>query len=249
MIFIKVESESRKTVVNDDLGAHCRILLSSCSLTLLLSATPEVNEGARQMRSKEGQAVVSETRKEVEVVRKELRNRERMESRNSLRNELDFIYYIKERACSDLSVYYLESGKKKEEAEYVLMDYYPHNLRQMLASQGALLSARHRLSLLTRITAALNWLAGNHICHRDLKPENIMLTQRRLPKLIDFGSCCPVNGNSTHFQVTETRRTPPHTQFSAPPTTTAPSPTPSSTPTAGTSTSSTCSSTPTAWAA
>jgi hypothetical protein len=34
-----------------------------------------------------------------------------------------------------------------------------------------------------------------------------MISQERLPKLVDFGSCCPVHGAGPgHLQVSETRR-------------------------------------------
>jgi serine/threonine protein kinase len=87
------------------------------------------------------------------------------------------------------------------------MDYYPQNLRELLVSQGKLLSLKEKLVLLQRIAGAVSWLASNYICHRDIKPENIMISQERLPKLVDFGSCCPVHGAGTgHLQVSETRR-------------------------------------------
>lgn len=82
------------------------------------------------------------------------------------------------------------------------MDYYPQNLREMLRNQGKLLSLREKLLLLKRIVAGVNFLASNHICHRDIKPENIMISQERLPKIVDFGSCCPVYGaGNNHLQV------------------------------------------------
>lgn len=88
----------------------------------------------------------------------------------------------------------------------ILMDHYPHNLREMLHSQGKYLSFREKIVLLQRITAALNWMTNNHVCHRDIKPDNIMISEERIPKLIDFGSCCPVYGIGSHFfAVKETR--------------------------------------------
>jgi serine/threonine protein kinase len=96
---------------------------------------------------------------------------------------------------------------RRQDAAAILMDYYPHNLREMLQAQGKLLSFREKLLLLQRVTASVSWLASNYICHRDIKPENIMISQERLPKLVDFGSCCPVYGaGPSHLQVSETRR-------------------------------------------
>jgi serine/threonine protein kinase len=89
----------------------------------------------------------------------------------------------------------------------ILMEYYPHNLREMLHSQGKLLSFREKLILAKRIAAAINWLANQYVCHRDIKPDNIMISEHRIPKLIDFGSCCPVYGiGNQYFLVKETRR-------------------------------------------
>jgi serine/threonine protein kinase len=54
----------------------------------------------------------------------------------------------------------------------------------------------------------LAWLADNHVCHRDIKPENIMLDSERVPKIVDFGSCCPTyrGGTKQPFTVKDQRR-------------------------------------------
>lgn len=84
--------------------------------------------------------------------------------------------YIKEKYCPQISTYYWPHHKKRHELDEILMDHYPHNLREMLHSQGKYLSFRQKIVLMRSITAALHWLANNYACHRDLKPDNIMIS-------------------------------------------------------------------------
>jgi serine/threonine protein kinase len=73
----------------------------------------------------------------------------------------------------------------------------------MLHTQGKFISVREKLALLQQIISAVNWLANNYVCHRDIKPDNIMIDEHKTPKIIDFGSCCPVYGvGNDHFRVT-----------------------------------------------
>ena len=64
----------------------------------------------------------------------------------------------------------------------------------MLVSHGKYMSYREKLTVIEKITEGINWLADNYVCHRDIKPDNIMMSEKRVPKIVDFGSCCPVNG-------------------------------------------------------
>ena len=151
-------------------------------------------------------AQVLRVEKELEMMKKVVKHAEKQEATNSFENELDFMVYIKEKFCRYLSTYYWQYEKKRHEMHEILMDHYPHNLREMLHSQGRFLSFREKLALAQTVTAALSWLADNYACHRDVKPDNIMISHDRLPKLIDFGSCCPVYGLGSHyFTVRETR--------------------------------------------
>jgi serine/threonine protein kinase len=103
----------------------------------------------------------------------------------------------------------------------IIMDFYPHTLRSVNDDPHYLLSLKQKLTILSQLALALVWLADNQVCHRDIKPENITLNVNRVPKIVDFGSCCPsYRGNRTvAFQVTETRRISDFTQ-SLPPNTT-----------------------------
>jgi len=80
------------------------------------------------------------------------------------------------------------------------MDFYPRTLTETIGEEGHLLSMQSKLLLLQRLVEAISWLADNHICHRDIKPSNVMLSVNDIPKLVDFGSCCPVYSRK-HFQV------------------------------------------------
>ena len=88
------------------------------------------------------------------------------------------------------------------------MDYYPHTLNTINCSKKHLASLKSKLILLLQIANGLSWLADNKICHRDIKPLNIMLDYNRIPKIVDYGSCCPVfqKGVSNSFKVSETKR-------------------------------------------
>lgn len=85
------------------------------------------------------------------------------------------------------------------------MDYYPQNLLELLINQGKYMSLLQKLLIITNIIKGISWLADNYVCHRDIKPTNIMIGPNKIPKIIDFGSCCPVNGANKHFKVKSVR--------------------------------------------
>lgn len=55
--------------------------------------------------------------------------------------------YIKEKCCRYITTYYWEYDKKREQMNSILMEHYPHNLREMLHSQGKYLSFREKIVL------------------------------------------------------------------------------------------------------
>jgi serine/threonine-protein kinase len=59
-------------------------------------------------------------------------------------------------------------------------------LHARVASRGCL-SPEETLAIVAPIGAALDYAHARSIVHRDVKPANIMLTERAVPKLMDFG--------------------------------------------------------------
>lgn len=65
----------------------------------------------------------------MELARKELKIPFKPSSVSSLQNELDFIFYIKEKMCTYVSTYYLISGVDRDKLGFVLMNFYPLSMR------------------------------------------------------------------------------------------------------------------------
>ena len=69
-------------------------------------------------------------------------------------------------------------------------------------------SLRDRLELFDRICQAITYLHDNGIVHGDLKPSNILVTDEGMPKLLDFGTACFLNGADARADLTGLMMTP-----------------------------------------
>jgi tetratricopeptide (TPR) repeat protein/predicted Ser/Thr protein kinase len=70
--------------------------------------------------------------------------------------------------------------------DYIALEYVQgHSLRERLAAGP--LPLRELLSVAVPLADALAYAHERGVIHRDIKPANIMVTERGLPKLLDFG--------------------------------------------------------------
>jgi hypothetical protein len=49
-------------------------------------------------------------------------------SKKALKNEIHFIFFVRDRKCKFLATYYLEPDRKVDDMKYIMMDYYPQSL-------------------------------------------------------------------------------------------------------------------------
>ena len=80
----------------------------------------------------------------------------------------------------------LDAGTTDDGASYFIMEYVEGQPIDIYCTTHRL-STRDRLHLFGLVCAAVQHAHEHHVVHRDLKPTNILVTEDRVPKLLDFG--------------------------------------------------------------
>jgi tetratricopeptide (TPR) repeat protein len=80
----------------------------------------------------------------------------------------------------------LDAGASEEGLPYFVMEYVEGRPIDQFCAQHEL-AVSDRLRLLLPVCDAVQFAHQNLIVHRDLKPDNILVTERGIPKLLDFG--------------------------------------------------------------
>jgi len=80
----------------------------------------------------------------------------------------------------------LDAGTTDDGLSYFIMEYVEGQPIDVYCATR-LLSTRERLHLFFLVCAAVQHAHEHHVVHRDLKPTNILVTEDRVPKLLDFG--------------------------------------------------------------
>jgi serine/threonine protein kinase len=65
---------------------------------------------------------------------------------------------------------------------------------ESLGSVRQKISTDKKIEMAYQISKVLTFLSYRKICHRDLKMDNIMVDNNLNPKVIDWGSVCPMYG-------------------------------------------------------
>lgn len=79
----------------------------------------------------------------------------------------------------------LDYGFDDARQPYFTMTYVQKS--QTIIEYGAVLSEQAKITLLSQVLEALQYLHQRGILHRDLKPDNILVTQEGIIKVFDFG--------------------------------------------------------------
>ena len=72
----------------------------------------------------------------------------------------------------------------------IVMEYLPHTLRHVLTDRVKFqVTTRLLISIVQQLSSVLSFMHAQRppLYHCDLKPENIMMTEKCVPKLVDFG--------------------------------------------------------------
>jgi eukaryotic-like serine/threonine-protein kinase len=79
-----------------------------------------------------------------------------------------------------------DAGTTDDGVSYFIMEYVEGQPIDIYCTTHRL-STRDRLHLFGLVCAAVQHAHEHHVVHRDLKPTNILVTEDRVPKLLDFG--------------------------------------------------------------
>jgi mitogen-activated protein kinase 1/3 len=77
---------------------------------------------------------------------------------------------------------------------FLIMDYMPFDLKNLLAKKNIMLSEDHILVILYNILCGINFLHSANIMHRDIKPSNILINTHCHIKICDFGMARSIKG-------------------------------------------------------
>ena len=89
----------------------------------------------------------------------------------------------------------LDGGVTDDGLPYFVMEYLQGTPIQVYCRERKL-SIDERLSLFVQVCGAVEYSHRNLVVHRDLKAKNILVTEERVPKLLDFGIAKVLNDDS-----------------------------------------------------
>ena len=107
----------------------------------------------------------------------------------------------------------LDGGTTDEGLPYIVMEYIDGPWITAYADQHVL-GVVDRLRMFMDVCSAVDYAHRNFIVHRDLKPGNILVNQQGVPKLLDFGICKLLVGES--FSSTDTQSPPMTPSYASP---------------------------------
>jgi serine/threonine protein kinase len=105
-------------------------------------------------------------------------------------NETKLLTFLK----SSFHPYIAEYYCKLEEVPFKSESLYVMHYNESLGSVRQKISTDKKIEMAYQIAKVLTFLSYRKICHRDLKMDNIMVDNSLNPKVIDWGSVCPMYG-------------------------------------------------------
>ena len=102
--------------------------------------------------------------------------------RKRFRNEMQILADLSHPNIARL----LDGGETVDGVPYLVMEYVEGRPIDVFCDQQQL-SIDERLKLFSTVCVAVQYAHQHLVIHRDIKPGNILVTDERLPKLVDFG--------------------------------------------------------------
>ncbi|HYE62796.1 MAG TPA: serine/threonine-protein kinase [Phycisphaerales bacterium] len=100
----------------------------------------------------------------------------------------------------------IDGGMTPDGQPYLVMEFVPGLPIDEYCDQRSL-NTHERLELFLKVCDAVRYAHQNLVVHRDLKPGNILVTEERVPKLLDFGIAKVLNqGSPADVTTVEERR-------------------------------------------